>query len=69
MLDVRFIFFSFQNFLSSEFIYLKDLGHMTNVNNCYVVFQENHALRELYLSHNKFQELGGEIFADGLGKC
>lgn len=40
---------------------------MTNVNNCYVVFQENHALRELYLSHNKFQELGGEIFADGLG--
>lgn len=42
---------------------------MTKVNNCFVVFQENHALRELYLSHNKFQELGGEIFADGLGKC
>lgn len=32
------------------------------------IFQENHALRELYLSHNKFQEVGGEIFADGLGE-
>ena len=41
---------------------------MTYALNTRFIFQENHALRELYLSHNKFQEVGGEIFADGLGE-
>ena len=41
---------------------------MTYALNTRCIFQENHALRELYLSHNKFQEVGGEIFADGLGE-